>query len=200
MESALKVKNNDDDKTKKNMTMKTIPRCSCCQKLSKHALVCSGCQINRYCDRICQKKDWREHKRLCVPMRDNDVVMKMMQKTSYKMIQSATITDMFKKHPDDILTLQYIGDDAHPSEDLIQREMIKAAKYANMSAAKCVLVMADSKLPQPSNVVQGVFRQDESIRKRHHVYIELRAWIGMQGDSLIAPTIVPKNQEEMIFE
>ena len=41
--------------------------CSSCPKLMDRALVCERCRCRRYCSRECQKKDWKEHKKHCVP-------------------------------------------------------------------------------------------------------------------------------------
>lgn len=43
--------------------------CECCDKPSqtilKNLKICSGCMSARYCDRECQKKDWKNHKCDC---------------------------------------------------------------------------------------------------------------------------------------
>ena len=31
----------------------------------KELQVCSNCKIARYCNEICQRKDWNSHKRIC---------------------------------------------------------------------------------------------------------------------------------------
>lgn len=43
--------------------------CECCnrpsEKIIKRLPVCTGCMCARYCDRDCQKKDWKKHKLIC---------------------------------------------------------------------------------------------------------------------------------------
>ena len=41
--------------------------CSSCPKVLDRALVCERCRCRRYCSRECQKTDWKEHKKHCVP-------------------------------------------------------------------------------------------------------------------------------------
>lgn len=44
--------------------------CKCCERPSRTILqnlkICSGCMQARYCDRDCQKKDWKNHKCVCL--------------------------------------------------------------------------------------------------------------------------------------
>ncbi len=39
-------------------------KCSICNEVSK--MICSGCRCVRYCCSVCQKKDWSEHKFVCL--------------------------------------------------------------------------------------------------------------------------------------
>lgn len=43
--------------------------CDCCsrpsQSILKNLKICTGCMKGRYCDRDCQKKDWKTHKGAC---------------------------------------------------------------------------------------------------------------------------------------
>ena len=42
-------------------------KCDGCQKQSSENMkLCSGCERVRYCDAECQKKHWKEHKKVCV--------------------------------------------------------------------------------------------------------------------------------------
>ena len=41
-------------------------KCDGCNKQSTEKMkLCSGCERVRYCDAECQKKDWKEHKKVC---------------------------------------------------------------------------------------------------------------------------------------
>ena len=44
-----------------------VPSSSCasCGKNSAELKKCSACKKTKYCDRICQKKDWKKHKKIC---------------------------------------------------------------------------------------------------------------------------------------
>ena len=37
--------------------------CVCGKEAANH---CSGCKVQKYCSRICQKKDWNNHKKACL--------------------------------------------------------------------------------------------------------------------------------------
>jgi hypothetical protein len=41
--------------------------CNCCGKRNATKM-CTGCKSARYCDQICQKQAWKDHKPKCVPM------------------------------------------------------------------------------------------------------------------------------------
>ena len=43
------------------------PPCFTCSSTDKKIFTCSICQVAAYCDRECQKKDWKEHKKICKP-------------------------------------------------------------------------------------------------------------------------------------
>ncbi len=40
-------------------------RCSACGRQGVHLRHCEGCQCSRYCNRDCQKRDWKQHKFVC---------------------------------------------------------------------------------------------------------------------------------------
>ena len=47
--------------------------CVKCQKIEqcgKPFARCSGCQLVRYCSKDCQKQHWKEHKALCMSVRE----------------------------------------------------------------------------------------------------------------------------------
>jgi MYND finger len=41
--------------------------CNFCSKKMDRPLVCGRCRCRRYCSTECQKKEWKEHKKYCVP-------------------------------------------------------------------------------------------------------------------------------------
>lgn len=41
-------------------------KCAACQKENENSMICSRCKKVRYCGVECQKKDWPEHKRVCI--------------------------------------------------------------------------------------------------------------------------------------
>ena len=51
------------DKKDKRMEIKAI--CSYCKKQDAKMLKCTSCRRAHYCDRSCQKSDWKEHRKLC---------------------------------------------------------------------------------------------------------------------------------------
>jgi len=44
--------------------------CASCQGVSGKLLTCSVCEVTHYCNRECQKKDWKRHKTECCPNLD----------------------------------------------------------------------------------------------------------------------------------
>lgn len=40
--------------------------CATCIKISDNLSVCGKCKKVKYCGRDCQKKDWSEHKLICI--------------------------------------------------------------------------------------------------------------------------------------
>jgi hypothetical protein len=46
-------------------TPNTYKLCSFCSIILSHAKICSGCHIQSYCDKACQKKDWINHREFC---------------------------------------------------------------------------------------------------------------------------------------
>ena len=53
--------------------------CAYCHKVSEKKLrVCSRCKKVTYCDRDCQKKAWKAHKKICVPVENSKVKCAMM--------------------------------------------------------------------------------------------------------------------------
>jgi len=43
-------------------------QCGACKLIFREKLrLCSGCRSIRYCCSVCQRDDWPEHKRVCVP-------------------------------------------------------------------------------------------------------------------------------------
>ncbi|KAJ3042587.1 hypothetical protein HDV00_007122 [Rhizophlyctis rosea] len=43
-----------------------IVQCPSCHTFDKQLYACSGCHVNRYCSKECQKADWANHKGFCV--------------------------------------------------------------------------------------------------------------------------------------
>ena len=41
--------------------------CNFCLQWMKNPLMCSRCRCRRYCSPECQKKEWKDHKRYCIP-------------------------------------------------------------------------------------------------------------------------------------
>lgn len=46
-------------------------KCATCGKESARLYFCAGCKVTRYCDEICQTKDWVKHKDACVGLSQN---------------------------------------------------------------------------------------------------------------------------------
>lgn len=44
-----------------------LPACSFCNLIVKCLKRCGRCRKSNYCSIECQKKDWQQHKRSCVP-------------------------------------------------------------------------------------------------------------------------------------
>lgn len=44
--------------------------CMWCRELSQDLMSCSLCEVAHYCNRSCQKKDWKRHKKWCCKTRD----------------------------------------------------------------------------------------------------------------------------------
>lgn len=47
----------------------SVHRCSCSPVFRADLVTCTGCNISRYCDRMCQKKGWYFHKKECRNMK-----------------------------------------------------------------------------------------------------------------------------------
>lgn len=40
-------------------------RCNACKKEASDLKFCTGCNVIKYCDKDCQKADWKSHKKTC---------------------------------------------------------------------------------------------------------------------------------------
>ena len=47
------------------------PQCALCGKNLNIMKKCARCMSFTYCDKICQTKDWPNHKKVCVSVKDN---------------------------------------------------------------------------------------------------------------------------------
>jgi len=71
-------------------------QCTFCSNLippSKPQLKCSECKIYHYCSRVCQKQDWKRHKKECTPYYTSTVMMRPSD-TRYRrkrIVQTATV-------------------------------------------------------------------------------------------------------------
>jgi hypothetical protein len=61
-------KDNDDEPITKNGTNPT-KLCSACGKKSDTLMKCRNCKCVWYCDKDCQNKHWKEHKKECKPIK-----------------------------------------------------------------------------------------------------------------------------------
>jgi hypothetical protein len=63
---------------KENSTFRNrgfLKSCNGCKEFThSQLLVCSGCKLARYCNKECQKKDWKDHKKKCSSLRANPAV------------------------------------------------------------------------------------------------------------------------------
>ncbi|KAF4670381.1 hypothetical protein FOL46_000898 [Perkinsus olseni] len=61
-----KTQQREDDTTSGSESQKIVPKeCSNCGRIPENPLRCGVCKKVVYCDRKCQKEDWRFHKRIC---------------------------------------------------------------------------------------------------------------------------------------
>ena len=53
--------------------------CSAVEKLPKKLKTCRDCKITYYCDGICQKKNWKKHKKECKKIKDEFKTLRKQQ-------------------------------------------------------------------------------------------------------------------------
>ena len=66
---SVERKNNETEPTTKNGTTPTKLFCSACGKKSDALKKCTACKCVWYCDKKCQNKHWKEHKKECRPIK-----------------------------------------------------------------------------------------------------------------------------------
>ncbi len=73
--------------------------CSCCKTEKPNLLTCSGCHCAQYCGQDCQRKAWVQHKRLCVQIKKQIVVVDSARQVMF---------DHFKEEEEEFDS--YVGD------------------------------------------------------------------------------------------
>ena len=66
---SVERKDNHTEPDAKNGTTPTKKFCSACGKKSDTLMKCRACKCVWYCDKKCQNKHWREHKKECKPIK-----------------------------------------------------------------------------------------------------------------------------------
>ena len=57
--------NDDPEAIEKMLNSDTKYTCASCGKMAKKMSRCTKCKMSYYCNRECQKKNWKLHKRIC---------------------------------------------------------------------------------------------------------------------------------------
>jgi len=116
-------------------------QCSCCGQMlisyggNGKLLSCGGCKLVHYCDRKCQKRDWKEaHKLVCCPPKAKDG----MEFVMHLCIRALTIIRFFVEVQDEMGGLKKVMSQNVMSSILLQRSDSRSQTYIDLAKEEWV--------------------------------------------------------------